>query len=318
LNYLITGGAGFIGSHVSEALIARGETVTILDDFSTGDIKNIEGLLRNKNLRVVNGSVLDKKILEIEIKKSDHVLHFAAAVGVLNIVNNPLKSLLINLDGTSNVINACSNFGKEFFLASTSEIYGKNSTGFLNENSDRIVGSPFVNRWSYSEAKALDESLAYFQHISNNLIVRIIRFFNTVGPKQTGSYGMVIPRFIQSALRGIPIEVYGDGSQSRCFCHVSDATRAVLNVIDSKITVGEVYNVGGDVEISILELAKRIKYLTKSNSEILKVPYSSAYNSGFEDIQKRIPDTTKIRQALNWFPKFEINNIILDIIESLR
>jgi UDP-glucose 4-epimerase len=234
VKYLITGGAGFIGSHLSDALIARGESVTVLDNLSTGNRSNIEQLLSHPNFKLVEGSILDIDLVDNEVRSVDHVLHLAAAVGVFNIIDKPLDSLVTNLRGTENILGAASKHNKEVLIASSSEIYGKNSSGPLNEESDRIVGSPLKSRWSYSEAKAIDESMAIFFHLEKGLIVRIVRLFNTVGPRQLGHYGMVVPRFVAAALKNEPLTVYGTGDQSRCFCHVSDAIKGILALIDSR------------------------------------------------------------------------------------
>ena len=311
MKYLITGGAGFIGSHLSEALVLRGNSVVILDNFTTGSKENIRGV--NDSLSVVSGDVLDSNLVTKLVSDSDFVVHLAAALGVLNIVNKPLQSLITNLKGTETVIAAADKFSKPILIASTSEIYGKNEKVPLNEEDDRIIGHPLKSRWSYSEAKAVDESLAYFYHLEKSLPVRIVRFFNTVGPRQVGNYGMVVPRFVTAALSNQPITVYGSGDQIRCFCHVSDAVRALLLVMDSDKAIGEVFNVGNNQQISILELAKKVIEVTGSKSVIEKVTYEKAYPMGFEDMQRRVPDISKIRQALGWQPQIGLDQIIKDI-----
>jgi UDP-glucose 4-epimerase len=318
MKYLVTGGAGFIGSHLSDALISRGDSVVILDDLSTGNSKNIDHLKSNPNFSMFEGSILDLKAVEKAVKKVDHVLHFAAAVGVFNIVNKPLNSLTTNLRGTENILEASHRFSKEVLIASSSEIYGKNAGGPLNEESDRIVGSPLKSRWSYSEAKAIDESMAFFYFQEKNLKVRIVRFFNTVGPRQVGHYGMVVPRFVSAALRDQPITVYGTGSQSRCFCHVYDAVAGVLAVIDSTWTIGEVFNIGNDEEITIGDLAQEVIRQTSSKSIIEIVSYEAAYSVGFEDMQRRVPNINKIKQAVGWAPTRPLETIIKDIQTSLK
>jgi len=318
MKYLVTGGAGFIGSHLSDALISRGDSVVILDDLSTGNSKNIDHLKSNPNFSMFEGSILDLKAVEKAVKKVDHVLHFAAAVGVFNIVNKPLNSLTTNLRGTENILEASHRFSKEVLIASSSEIYGKNAGGPLNEESDRIVGSPLKSRWSYSEAKAIDESMAFFYFQEKNLKVRIVRFFNTVGPRQVGHYGMVVPRFVSAALRDQPITVYGTGSQSRCFCHVYDAVAGVLAVIDSTSTIGEVFNIGNDEEITIGDLAQEVIRQTSSKSIIEIVSYEAAYSVGFEDMQRRVPNINKIKQAVGWAPTRPLETIIKDIQTSLK
>jgi UDP-glucose 4-epimerase len=318
MKYLITGGAGFIGSHVADALIDRGDSIVVLDNLTTGNSHNIEHLVGDPQFEFVQGSVLDMSLLQKLCESVDHVLHFAAAVGVFTIVDKPLESLITNLRGTENVLEAAHQSNKPILLASTSEIYGKNGSGPLHEESDRIVGSPLKSRWSYSEAKAIDESMAYFYFSEKKLPVRILRFFNTVGPRQVGRYGMVVPRFISAALKNEPLTVYGTGSQSRCFCHVADAVAAVLMVIDSDLTLGEVFNVGNDEEITIEALALEIIKQTGSTSVIEKIEYEEAYATGFEDMQRRIPDITKIKRVLGWTPKRSLDVIIKEIADHLN
>jgi UDP-glucose 4-epimerase len=318
MKYLVTGGAGFIGSHLADALIQRGDSVVILDNLSTGNSHNIEHLVGDPQFEFVQGSILDLPLLQQLCDSVDHVLHFAAAVGVFTIVDKPLESLITNLRGTENVLEAAHHSNKPILLASTSEIYGKNGGGPLHEESDRIVGSPLKSRWSYSEAKAIDESMAYFYFSEKKLPVRIVRFFNTVGPRQVGHYGMVVPRFVNAALKNEPLRVYGTGSQSRCFCHVADAVAAVLMVIDTDLTLGEVFNVGNDEEITIEALAQEIIELTGSASVIEKVLYEKAYPAGFEDMQRRIPDITKIKRVLGWSPKHSLDDIIKDIADHVN
>jgi len=313
MKYLITGGAGFIGSHVADALVARGDSVVILDNLSTGNHHNIEHLIGNESVEFYSGSILDSALVDRLVAGVDHVLHLAAAVGVFNIVDKPLESLRINLHGTENVLDACQRSGKPVLIASSSEIYCKSSGGPLHEDSDRIVGSPLKSRWSYSEAKAIDESLGYFYYSELGVQVRIVRFFNTVGPRQVGSYGMVVPRFVSAALAGEPIEVYGSGDQSRCFCHVADAVAGLLSVIDSESTVGDVFNIGNDHEISIRGLAELVIKRLNSASEIVSKSYEDAYGAGFEDMQRRIPDISKIKAATGWVPTRSLETIIDDI-----
>jgi len=317
MKYLITGGAGFIGSHLSDALIARGDSVTVLDNLSTGNRANIEQLLPNPNFRLIEGSILDTDLVNESVESVDHVLHLAAAVGVFNIIDKPLESLTTNIRGTENILEAAHKYNKEVLIASSSEIYGKNSSGPLNEESDRVVGSPLKSRWSYSEAKAIDESMAQFYHLEKRLKTRIIRLFNTVGPRQVGHYGMVVPRFVAAALKNEPLTVYGTGEQSRCFCHVKDAIRGILTVIDSDSTIGDVFNIGNDNEITIEDLANKIIKLTGSSSEISRVPYEKAYKSGFEDLQRRIPDISKIKRSLNWSPILSIEQVVTDVANNL-
>ena len=307
MRYLITGGAGFIGSHLSDALAARGDSITILDNLSTGKNQSVG------TTEFFEGSIFDYRLMEELISKSDFVFHLAAAVGVFNIVNSPLESLMTNIKGTEIILELCSKYSKPILVTSTSEVYGKNTSIPLNEESDRVLGSPLLSRWSYSEAKAVDESMAYFYYSEKKLPVRIVRLFNTVGPRQVGSYGMVVPRFVTAALKNQPLEVYGSGNQIRCFCHVSDAVKAILLVADSEKSIGQVFNIGNNQQISIIDLAKTVIEITGSKSEIVKVPYSQAYSKGFEDMQIRVPDISKINQFFGWTPRIELNQIVKDI-----
>jgi len=311
VKYLVTGGAGFIGSHLTEQLIARGDQVVILDNLSTGLSDNLS-TIKNK-IKFEQGNILDKSLVEKLVSNSDYVVHLAAALGVLNIVNKPLESLKSNLQGTEIVLEAVNKYKKPILIASTSEVYGKNDKVPLNEEDDRIIGHPLISRWSYSEAKAIDESLAYFYFLEEGLQSRIVRFFNTVGPRQLGNYGMVVPRFVNSALKGETLSVYGSGEQIRCFCHVNDAVKGLLLVMDSDKAVGEVFNIGNNQQISIMELAKKVIEITSSKSTIEKISYEKAYPQGFEDMQRRVPDISKIKQVLGWSPKLNLDQIIKDI-----
>ena len=311
MKYLITGGAGFIGSNLVEKLIARGDQVVVLDNLSTGSAKNLSSI--NEKITFQEGNILDKAVIDKLVSESDFVVHLAAALGVFNIVNKPLESLRTNLQGSEIVLEACDKYGKPVLVASTSEIYGKNDKVPLNEEDDRIIGHPLKSRWSYSEAKAVDESLAYFYHLENRLPIRIVRFFNTVGPRQVGHYGMVLPRFVIAALKNEPLSVYGSGDQIRCFCHVDDAVEALLLVMDSEKAIGEVFNVGNNHQISIMELAKKVIEITKSTSAIEKIAYEKAYPEGFEDMQRRVPDISKIKRVLGWTPEINLDQIIKDI-----
>jgi UDP-glucose 4-epimerase len=311
VRYLVTGGAGFIGSHLAEKLIARGDQVVILDDLSTGIPKNLTTI--EGRVTFHKGNILDRSIIEKLVPDCDYVVHLAAALGVLNIINKPLESLKTNLQGSEVVLEACDKYKKPVLIASTSEIYGKNDKVPLNEEDDRIIGHPLKSRWSYSEAKAVDESLAYFYYLGNKLPIRIVRFFNTVGPRQVGHYGMVVPRFVSAALKNEPLSVYGSGDQIRCFCHVDDAVRALLLVMDSNKAIGEVFNVGNNQQITIAGLAKKVIELTGSSSSIEKIAYENAYPEGFEDMQRRVPDISKIKQVLGWSPEINLDQIIKDI-----
>jgi UDP-glucose 4-epimerase len=307
MKYLITGGAGFIGSHLSEALTNRGDSVTVIDNLSTG--KNTF----SSSVEFIEGSIFDLPLMDKLISQSDYVLHLAAAVGVFNIVNKPLESLMTNIKGTEIILELCDKYNKSILITSTSEVYGKNNEVPLSESSDRVLGSPLLSRWSYSEAKAVDESMGYFYYQENGLQVRLVRLFNTVGPRQVGHYGMVVPRFVSAALKNEPLSVYGSGDQIRCFCHVTDAVGGLLLVMDSDKAVGEVFNVGNNQQISIMELAKKVIEITGSKSTIEKIAYEKAYPQGFEDMQRRVPDISKIKQVLGWAPEINLDQIIKDI-----
>ena len=311
MKYLITGGAGFIGSHLAEELIAKDNEVIVLDNLSTGSPNNLFGI--KDKIEFVYGDILDKGLIDRLVAESDYVVHLAAALGVFTIVNKPLESLKTNLQGSEVVLEACDRYRKPVLIASTSEIYGKNDKVPLSEEDDRIIGHPLKSRWSYSEAKAVDESLAFFYYLENKLPIRIVRFFNTVGPRQVGHYGMVVPRFVSAAIKNEPLSVYGSGDQIRCFCHVDDAVKALLLVMDSDKAIGEVFNVGNNQQISIMELAKKVIEITGSNSSIEKIAYEKAYPEGFEDMQRRVPDISKIKQVLSWTPEIDLDQIIEDI-----
>ena len=312
MRYLVTGGSGFIGSHLVEKLISLGNDVIVIDNSSSSSKRNLNSVLNQ--IQFIKGDILELQLLEKYIPKVDHVVHLAAALGVFNIVNNPLQSLQTNLRGTELILEVADKHSKPVFIASTSEIYGKNEKVPLNEEDDRIIGHPLKSRWSYSEAKAVDESLAYFYFLERGLPIRIIRFFNTVGPRQIGEYGMVLPRFISAGLKGEPLEVYGSSNQVRCFCHVNDAVNALLLVLESSKAIGQVFNVGNNEPISILDLAKKVISITQSRSEIVRISYEKAYPEGFEDMKIRVPDLSKINSVLGWSPKISLNQIIADIV----
>jgi len=307
MRYLVTGGSGFIGSHLCEALVKRGDSVSVIDNLSTGSNK------LGRGIDFVEGSIFDQDLMSNLISNSDHVLHLAAAVGVFNIVNKPLESLMTNIKGTEIILELCEKYNKPILITSTSEVYGKNNNVPLNEESDRVLGSPLLSRWSYSEAKAVDESMAYFYYQEKGLEVRIVRLFNTIGPRQVGHYGMVVPRFINAAVKNELLSVYGSGDQIRCFCHVEDAVRALLLVIDSDKAIGQVFNVGNNQQITIMELAKKVIELTGSSSTIERISYEKAYPEGFEDMQRRVPDISKIKKVLGWTPEINLDQIIKDI-----
>ena len=318
MKILVTGGAGFIGSHLAERLVAEGHSVIALDDLSTGNSKNLSSLNDNKSFELVNGSMLDEKLMDSLMSKVEGCVHLGAALGVKRILERPYESLVANTHGTEIAVKAASNYGIRFFLASSSEIYGKNYKENLSETSDRIIGSPQLVRWAYSEAKAIDETIVAMFRQSHGLKYVTGRFFNTVGPRQSGAYGMVLPRFVASAIKGEPITVYGDGSQSRVFCHVSDAVDGILRVFFDDRALGEAFNIGGEEEVTIGELAKRVIKVTGSNSKIVFVPYTEAYPPGFEETMRRVPDTTKLRTFTGWKPQFSLDAIIKDIENYLR
>ena len=312
----ITGGAGFIGSHLADALIARGDTVTILDNMSTGSAANIAHL--EGKITVHNGDIRDADLVNKLVQEADIVFHMAAALGVKNIMEHTIESIDRNFNGSEVVLNAATKHNKRLIIASTSEIYGKNPNQPLHEESDRVVGAPQKIRWTYSDAKALEEAVAHTLHKTHGLKVTTVRFFNTVGPRQTGQYGMVVPRFIQAALKNEDIVIYDDGSQSRVFCHVEDAVRAVLTLADTDSTIGDYFNVGGTGEITIKELAEKIIERTGSKSTLKHIAYSEAYPTGFEDMQRRVPDITKIKKTINWQPTHTLDSIIDSVAASLR
>ena len=315
---LITGGAGLIGSHLAERFASKGVQILILDDFSTGSKANIEELSSLSAVEVFSGSVLDKELVEKLMPQVDFCFHLAACLGVRKIIDDPIQSLKVNIHGTENVIESASKQGVPILLASTSEIYGKNPIQPLSEDSDRLLGSPLKYRWSYSEAKALDESLVQMYGDQKGLKFIICRFFNTVGPRQTGDYGMVLPRFVQAALKGQDLEVYGDGTQTRVFCHVKDAVEAIISLVEEPKAFGDVFNVGGRTEITIENLAKMVIQETKSVSKIRLVPYDQAYGTAFEETYKRVPNIEKIHNRTGWSPKLSNQEMILDLAEHLQ
>jgi UDP-glucose 4-epimerase len=318
MRILITGGAGFIGSHLTDRLVADGHQVTILDNLATGRKENLSAHLGGTSVTFIEGSILDLPLLDGLVKETEYVFHLAAAVGVFNIVNHPLDSLMTNIRGTENVLESAHKYLKPVFVTSSSEVYGKNISDSLKESDDRILGAPVTLRWSYSEAKAIDESLAYAYWVEKKLETRIVRFFNTVGPRQLGSYGMVVPRFVQFALRNEPITIYGNGEQTRCFGHVLDAVDAVVRIAFADNTIGKVINIGNDYEISINDLAKKVIEQTNSKSEIVYVPYEEAYGDGFEDMERRVPNIELIKSLVGWEPKRDLSTMISDIAEFLQ
>ena len=318
MRILITGGAGFIGSHLTDRLVADGHQITILDNLATGRKENLAAHLGGKSVNFIEGSILDLPLLDGLVKETEYVFHLAAAVGVFNIVNHPLDSLMTNIRGTENVLESAHKHSKPVFVTSSSEVYGKNVSDSLKESDDRILGAPVTLRWSYSEAKAIDESLAYAYWVEKKLETRIVRFFNTVGPRQLGAYGMVVPRFVQFALKNEPITIYGNGEQTRCFGHVLDAVDAIVRIAFAENTIGKVINIGNDFEISINDLAKKVIIDTNSKSEIVYVPYEEAYGDGFEDMERRVPNIELIKSLVGWEPKRDLSTMISDIADFLQ
>ncbi len=314
MRVFITGGAGFIGSHLCDALVARGDEVSILDNLSTGTKDNIAHL--EGKIKVFQGDIRDKTLVETLVSNSELVLHMAAALGVDNILENPIESISTNFYGSEVVLNAALKYDKRILIASTSEIYGKNSKQPLTETDDRVTGIPQKLRWTYSDAKALEEATAHFLFLTKQLRVTTIRFFNTVGPRQSGKYGMVIPRFVRAAIEEKPLKIFGDGSQSRVFCHVSDSVKAILAISITDKTIGEVFNIGGEGEISILELAKFVIKQTNSRSEISFTDYEDAYAAGFEDMARRVPDISKLTNFIGWKPTLGLGQIIEDVAKG--
>jgi UDP-glucose 4-epimerase len=316
--YLVTGGAGFIGSHLVDGLLARGDSVIALDTLSTGRLSNLEAARTFPNFRFVHGSVLDELMVDELVHQCDVVIHLAAAVGVKLVVEQPLKSLTTNIRGSQVVIEAAHRYRRKILVTSTSEIYGKNSSGPLDETADRILGSPTVVRWAYSTAKAVDEILAGCYHRERGLPTIVVRLFNTVGPRQSHAYGMVIPRLIRQALRDEPMTVFGDGRQTRCFAHVRDAVDALLLLLDEDAAIGQTFNVGSAQEISILGLAERISAQCASESPLQLVPYDEAYGPGFEDMQRRVPETAKLRALTGWVPRYTLDDVLRDAVAQAR
>jgi UDP-glucose 4-epimerase len=320
MHALITGGAGFIGSHLTDLMVGRGDSVTILDDLSTGRLENLNAARGYAKERVefVNGCVTDARLVNRLAHQADLVVHLAAAVGVFRIQNDTLRSLHINLRGTEVVLEAAHQAGTRLVVASTSEVYGKNDCDGLNEESDRIIGSPLLSRWSYAEAKAIDETLTYqyVRHLGLQAI--IIRPFNTTGPRQRGRYGMVVPRFIQQAMAGEPVTVYGTGEQSRSFGHVFDVVGAIATLVGTPDAYGQVFNIGNPAQITINGLAEKVIDRTGSSSKIVHVDYETAYGPGFEDMQRRVPDITKIATLTGYQPKYSLDDVIDTIVAERR
>jgi len=318
MRYLITGGGGFIGSHLADALVTRGDGLLILDDLSTGRRTNVEHLLEADLVEFVEGSILDPDLVDQCVASVDSVCHLASAVGVQLIVRDPLRSLITNMRGNDLVISAAARHRKQLLFTSTSEVYGKNGSGPLAEDSDRILGSAFKSRWSYATAKALGEALAHAYFTEEGAPTVVVRLFNTVGPRQTGAYGMVLPRFVGQALRDEDLTVYGDGTQTRCFVHVADTVRALVQLIDEDAAIGNVYNIGSSEPVAVIQLARRVIERTESESKIALVPYEDAYEAGFEELGRRVPDTTALHDLTGWTPTRTLEETIDEVINYER
>ena len=314
---LVTGGAGFIGSHLVERLLERGDEVYVVDDLSTGAIANLEAVRHHPRLHLNVDSIMNWPMMDDTVGKVDQVVHLAAAVGVRKIIEKPVETITTNVRGTEIVLDCCDRHGTPLFVASTSEIYGKAGEK-LHEEKDRIMGSTTHRRWAYACTKALDEFLALAYGYERGLQVILGRFFNTVGPRQTGQWGMVLPNFVGSALRGEPIQVYGDGQQRRCFCLVHDTVRAVMSLMATEAAWGRVFNIGAEDEITIVDLARRVRDRLESTSDIQLIPYDEAYGPGFEDMERRQPDTTRIRELVGWAPRHSLDEIIDATAEHMR
>ena len=318
MRYLITGGAGFIGSHLADHLISRGDDVLAMDDLSTGSLRNVAHLDGDPRFQLVRGTILDHPRMVELMEEVDVVVHLAAAVGVKLIVERPLESLLTNIRGTEIVLDAAASLGRKILITSTSEIYGKNASRAVSEDADRILGSTSKPRWSYSTGKAVDEILARAYWQDRGVPSIVTRLFNCVGPRQTGEFGMVLPRFVRQAIAGEDLTVYGTGEQRRCFCHVLDTVRALVAQLDHPDAIGDVFNVGAPFELSINDLARTVVEAVSSSSRVVHIPYEAAYEEGFEDMERRVPDISKIRTLTGWEPTLGLELILADVIESER
>jgi len=318
MKVLVTGGAGFIGSHLSERLIEMGEEVYVIDNLWTGKLSNISHLQTDKNFHLIVDTILNESVMNELIFKVDQIYHLAAAVGVKNVMDHPVESLEVNVKGTEILLRLANRFKKKVLITSSSEVYGKHIEHSLSEDDNRVMGSVKKRRWAYACSKALDEFLAMAYYEEKKLPVVIVRLFNTVGPRQTGQYGMVLPNFVQSALLGKPITVYGDGNQSRSFLHVNDAIWALIRLMNEPKAEGDIFNVGNDHEITINELAQKVKEMTKSSSPIEHIPYEKAYGPGFEDMQRRCPNIQKIRKLIGFEPQYDMDAIIKSVIEYFK
>lgn len=318
MRVLVTGGAGFIGSHLSETLLDRGDEVDVIDDLSTGSLENIAHLRKNPRFHLAVETILNETVMDRLVSECDLIYHLAAAVGVELIVKHPVEVIETNILGTHMVLKLADRYLRKVLIASTSEIYGKSEKIPFGEEDDRVLGTTTRSRWCYSSSKAVDEFLALAYHKEKGLPVVIVRLFNTVGPRQTGQYGMVIPRFVRQALRGETITVYGDGEQSRTFSYVSDVVEAMIGLMDREDGVGEIFNVGSQETVTINELARRIKETTKSSSKIVHIPYDEAYEKGFEDMRIRVPDISKIEKAIGYRPKVGLDEILRRIVAYFK
>lgn len=314
----MTGGAGFIGSHLTDALLMQGHEAVTLDALTTGRMQNLRKAMNHRSFRFVEGSVLDAGTVDKLVRGCDVVVHLAAAVGVHLIVQQPLASFTTNIRGAENVLAAAHRYDKKVLVTSSSEIYGKNGVEPLKETDDRILGQPFVTRWAYSTSKAVDEILSFAYHKEHGLPTVVVRLFNTVGPRQSAAYGMVIPRMVHQALAGVPLTVFGDGAQRRCFCHVADVVDGICRLLSHERAIGDVFNIGADEEVTILGLAERIVAATASGSRIEFIPYEVAYEPGFEDMRRRIPDTSKMRALTGWKPRRTLDEILDETIAHAR
>ncbi|HRR96188.1 MAG TPA: GDP-mannose 4,6-dehydratase [Candidatus Ratteibacteria bacterium] len=318
MKYLITGGAGFIGSHIVEELLKRNSEIFVLDDLSTGSLLNVKDFLKNENFHIFIDTILNEHITAELVRRSDFVFHLASVVGVKRVMENPIDSLIINILGTHNVLKSCVKYNKKVLITSTSEIYGKNKNVPFNEETDIVIGSTKKKRWSYACSKAIDEFLAFAYNEEQNLSVIIVRLFNTVGSRQTDKYGMVIPKFVKQALKNEVITVFGDGNQTRCFISVKDVVETLLKLIEKKEAYGDVFNVGSDEEVKIKDLSFKIKEITGSKSEIKFISPEKIYTSGFEDMERRVPDTSKIKKIIDFKIKYSLEDIIKDVVNYYK
>lgn len=318
MKIVITGGAGFIGGHLTELLLSEGHSVVVIDNFSTGRIENLSAVKDHPNLEIITGDILDLPELAYILSKADLCYHLAAAVGVSLVVNDPVRTIMTNVHGTEAVLNAARRNRTPLIIASTSEVYGKSDKPHFSETDDLLIGPSTHSRWSYACSKLLDEFFGMAFYRDMKLPITVVRLFNTVGPRQSGQYGMVVPRFVRSALAGQPLQVYGDGEQSRCFCHVKDCIRALRGLALNETAIGKVYNIGSTASISILGLAQKVKEVLNSDSEIKFIPYEEAYESGFEDMRRRKPNIEEINKLLGWTPERDLEEIIRDTAESIK